>query len=72
MVSFSLIMSFVITALSERAICCDSGWLYRFIHIGIGGLCLLSVLLSILLADVELVSFLKEQWTGKISKAKNE
>ena len=68
MVSLSLLLSFIITAVSERIFCCESGWLNRFIHIGIGGVCLLSVLGSILLTETEFISFLKEQWTGKRKK----
>lgn len=68
MVSLSLILSFIITAVSERMFCCESGWLNRFIHIGIGGICLLTVFGSILLTETEFITFLREQWTGKMKK----
>ena len=69
-VLLSLVASFVITVISERSFCCSSGWLKSIMHIGIGGVCLLFVLLSVVVSDKELVSFLHEQWTGRVAKSK--
>ena len=67
-VAASFVVSFVVTVASERAFCCDIGWVNRFIHIGIGAVCLLCVLVSVLLTENEFVLFLKEQWTGRRKK----
>jgi len=72
MVMFSLVLSFITTSWSEQVFCCNVGWLRRFIHIGIGGFCLLLVFISVWVSDAELVTFLKEQWRGKVQYVKKE
>ncbi|OWF48307.1 Protein RFT1-like [Mizuhopecten yessoensis] len=56
----SLAVSLVITVISETTICCDAGILYRLLHVGIGGVCFLSVIGVILLTEADLISFVKE------------
>ena len=52
----------------QRLFCCDSGWLYRFLHIGVGGVCLLIVMAAVFLFEHSLVSFIKEQWKQRWHK----
>ncbi|XP_060078997.1 protein RFT1 homolog [Ylistrum balloti] len=56
----SLAISFVITVTSEITFCCDAGIYYRLLHIGIGGVCFIAVIGTILLTEAELVSFVWE------------
>jgi len=59
-VTVLLALSSIITLLSEYYLCCSFGWLYRFLHVGIGGVCLLTVLLGIYLTELEFVKFIKQ------------
>lgn len=58
-------LSWLVTNYSEAQFCCDQGWLKRFVHIGVGGVCLLFVAATILVAEKELVSFVMEQWRSR-------
>ena len=71
-VSALLLLSFVITSVSENVFCCGSGWLYKIFHITVGGVCLLTVFAAIFLTETDFIMFLKEQWTGKLIKKKDE
>lgn len=63
-------VSWVITFTSERAFCCDRGWLYRLVHIGIGAICLLSVAIVVFVMETRFVDFMAEHWLGKVRKKK--
>ncbi|KAI0219478.1 RFT1-like protein [Lamellibrachia satsuma] len=54
--------AFVITTYSEKYFCCSHGWTYKCLHIGVGGVCLLVVMTTVLLTERQLVSFIKEQY----------
>ncbi|XP_071082432.1 man(5)GlcNAc(2)-PP-dolichol translocation protein RFT1-like isoform X2 [Haliotis cracherodii] len=47
---------------SEKLLCCDKGILRRILHVGIGGVCLLAVLLIIYVSEKKLIAFVKEQF----------
>ncbi|XP_064632920.1 protein RFT1 homolog isoform X2 [Lineus longissimus] len=64
--------SFLITFYSERFFCCDSGWVTRLVHIGVGGVCLLVVLGAIFLTQKRLLTFVVEQYKEKIMHTKAE
>ncbi|XP_033481769.1 man(5)GlcNAc(2)-PP-dolichol translocation protein RFT1 [Epinephelus lanceolatus] len=57
----ALAVSAVVTALSEGVFCCDHGWLFRLVHIGVGGVCLLGVLAAVLLTETRLIQFVRTQ-----------
>ena len=46
----------------QTAFCCDKDFLYRLVHIGVGGVCLLAVLLTIYLKESAMITFIKEQY----------
>ena len=71
MVLSAFAMSWVITAISETRLCCNRGWYYRILHIGIGGVCLLTVAALIYIKEKTLVNFMLEHWLG-IRKKKEE
>ncbi|KAM8867707.1 man(5)GlcNAc(2)-PP-dolichol translocation protein RFT1 [Synchiropus picturatus] len=56
---FSLAVSAVATAASESLFCCHSGWLWRLVHVGVGALCLLGVLTTVLLTETRLIQFVR-------------
>lgn len=56
----TLTVSLVITASSEIVFCCEAGFLYQLLHIGIGGVCFLSVIGTILLTEADLINFVRE------------
>ncbi|XP_047438159.1 protein RFT1 homolog [Mugil cephalus] len=64
----ALCISAVVTAASEAAFCCDSGWLLRMVHIGVGALCLLGVLVAILLTETRLIEFVRTQLLPRYRK----
>ncbi|XP_071375133.1 man(5)GlcNAc(2)-PP-dolichol translocation protein RFT1 [Centroberyx affinis] len=57
----ALALSAIVTALSEGVFCCDSGWLLRLAHIAVGAVCLLSVLVTVLLTETQLIRFVRTQ-----------
>ncbi|KAM4582655.1 man(5)GlcNAc(2)-PP-dolichol translocation protein RFT1 [Fundulus diaphanus] len=57
----ALVVSAVVTAVSEATFCCDGGWLLRMVHVGVGGVCLLSVLAAVLLTETQLIAFVRTQ-----------
>ncbi|KAK2914995.1 man(5)GlcNAc(2)-PP-dolichol translocation protein RFT1 [Channa argus] len=65
----ALAVSAGFTAVSETVFCCDSGWLMRLVHIGVGAVCLLGVLVVVLLTETHLIQFVRTQlfprWTKK-------
>uniref|UniRef100_A0A3B4YZ46 Protein RFT1 homolog n=1 Tax=Stegastes partitus TaxID=144197 RepID=A0A3B4YZ46_9TELE len=61
LVLLALAVSGVVTAISEAVFCCDSGWLLRLVHIGVGAVCLLGVLGAVLLTETQLIQFVRTQ-----------
>lgn len=61
-------LSWVITVTSEARLCCNHGWLYRILHIGIGGVCLLAVTAFVFIKEKTLVNFMLEHWLGRKKK----
>ncbi|XP_077582016.1 man(5)GlcNAc(2)-PP-dolichol translocation protein RFT1 [Stigmatopora nigra] len=57
----ALIVSAVVTVLSEAVFCCDGGWFLRLVHISVGALCLLFVLGAILITETQLTVFVRTQ-----------
>ena len=57
--TFAFIFMF---SIFQTVFCCDKGILYRLVHIGVGGLCLLVVLLTIYLTESSMITFIKEQY----------
>ncbi|XP_061746629.1 protein RFT1 homolog [Nerophis ophidion] len=57
----TLAVSAGVTVVSERVFCCDGGWFLRFVHVGVGAVCLLFVLLALLLTESRLVLFVRMQ-----------
>lgn len=51
-------VSWAITAISEASLCCTHGWLYRILHISIGGICLLVVAACVYIKEKTLVDFM--------------
>uniref|UniRef100_A0A4W6EP01 Protein RFT1 homolog n=1 Tax=Lates calcarifer TaxID=8187 RepID=A0A4W6EP01_LATCA len=64
----ALAISAVVTAVSESVFCCDSGWLLRFVHIGVGAVCLLGVLVAVLLTETRLIQFVRTQLLPRYRK----
>ncbi|KAK3575349.1 hypothetical protein QTP86_025498, partial [Hemibagrus guttatus] len=64
----TLIISSILTAVSEHMLCCDSGWLLRIAHVFIGAVCLLAVVIMALLTEKRLVQFISTQLLPKYSK----
>lgn len=65
----ALALAFCTTAFSEYQLCCDSGNLYKLLHIAIGGVCLLCVLVTIVISERELVKFVTTRlWGHKTGK----
>ncbi|XP_075997152.1 man(5)GlcNAc(2)-PP-dolichol translocation protein RFT1 [Genypterus blacodes] len=54
-------LSAVITALSQAVFCCDSGWLFRLVHVAVGAACLAFVLAAVVLTETRLVLFVRTQ-----------
>ncbi|XP_011674796.1 protein RFT1 homolog isoform X2 [Strongylocentrotus purpuratus] len=69
-VLITLAFSWLITTMSELKYR-QKTWSDRLTHIGIGGACLLGVLIVIVFTEAQLVSFIKEQWKER-RKAKEE
>ncbi|XP_031612951.2 protein RFT1 homolog [Oreochromis aureus] len=61
-------VSGVVTAVSEAFFCCDSGFLLRLVHIGVGAICLLGVLVAVLLTETKLVQFVSTQLLPRFRK----
>ncbi|CAN9511676.1 unnamed protein product [Ophioblennius macclurei] len=57
----ALAVSGVVTAVSETAFCCDSGWMLRLVHIGVGAVCLFCVLLAVFFTETRLIQFVMTQ-----------
>lgn len=68
LVLIAFALSWGITATSEAKLCCEHGWYYRILHIGIGGVCLLTVAVFVFLKEKTLVNFMLEHWLGRIKK----
>ncbi|XP_034388677.1 protein RFT1 homolog [Cyclopterus lumpus] len=64
----ALAVSAVVTALSEGVFCCDSGWLLRLVHIGVGALCLLGVFVAVLVTETQLIQFVRTQLVPQYRK----
>lgn len=52
----------------QAVFCCDGGWLFRMVHIGVGGVCLLFVLLAVLLTETQLMQFVRTQLLPRYRK----
>ena len=61
-------ISWAITVISEVHLCCNHGWYYRILHIGIGGICLLVVTAFVFIKEKTLVNFMLEHWLGRRKK----
>ncbi|XP_029947288.1 protein RFT1 homolog [Salarias fasciatus] len=57
----ALAVSGVVTAASETAFCCDSGWMLRLVHIGVGAVCLICVLAAVVFTETRLIQFVMTQ-----------
>ncbi|KAI1892741.1 hypothetical protein AGOR_G00136660 [Albula goreensis] len=68
MVLLALGLSAVLTAFSEGVFCCDRGWLFRLVHVGVGATCLLGVLATILFTETRLVHFIRTQLLSHYTK----
>ncbi|KAM9408863.1 man(5)GlcNAc(2)-PP-dolichol translocation protein RFT1 [Pholidichthys leucotaenia] len=68
LILLALAVSAAITAVSEASFCCDGGWLLRLVHVGVGGVCLLGVLATILLTETHLVQFVRTQLLPRYGK----
>lgn len=64
----ALAVSAIITSVSEVFLCCDGGWLFRLVHVAVGGICLLLVLAAILLTESQLVQFVRTQLLPRYRK----
>lgn len=64
----ALAVSAVVTALSEGFLCCDKGWLFRLVHVGVGGVCLLIVLVTVYFTETGLTQFIKTQLLPRYRK----
>ncbi|XP_058488382.1 protein RFT1 homolog [Solea solea] len=64
----ALAVSGVITAVSESVFCCDSGWLLRLVHIGVGAVSLLGVLVVVLLTETRLIQFVRTRLLPQYGK----
>ncbi|TNN59741.1 Protein RFT1 [Liparis tanakae] len=64
----ALAVSAVVTALSEGAFCCDSGWLGRLVHIGVGASCLLGVFVAVLVTETRLIQFVRTRLVPQYRK----
>ena len=60
--------SWAVTAISEAHLCCNHGWYYRIVHIGIGGVCLLAVAACAYIKEKTLLNFMLEHWLGRRKK----
>lgn len=72
LVLLAFAVSWVITATSEARLCCDLGWYYRILHIGVGGVCLLIVAILVYIKEKTLVNFMLEHWLGLQKKKKDD
>lgn len=63
-----LLVSAVITALSETVFCCDHGWVFRLVHIAVGGVCLCVVLVTVYFTETRLIEFVKAQLLPRYRK----
>lgn len=57
----ALAVSGLVTAGSESAFCCDSGWMLRLAHVGVGAVCLFCVLVAVVLTETQLIQFVTTQ-----------
>ncbi|KAJ8257890.1 hypothetical protein GJAV_G00190830 [Gymnothorax javanicus] len=67
-VLLALGLSAVLTTLSEGVFCCDRGWLWRVVHVGVGGACLLFVLATVVFTETRLVRFIRTQLLSRYTK----
>ncbi|KAK3579047.1 hypothetical protein CHS0354_029904 [Potamilus streckersoni] len=64
----SLVVAFIITALSENYFCCHFGYHWRVVHICIGVVCGLGVLLTVYLTEMEMWEFVVKQYKASQQK----
>ncbi|KAJ8408147.1 hypothetical protein AAFF_G00263750 [Aldrovandia affinis] len=64
----ALALSAALTALSQSMFCCDRGWFFRLVHVGVGALCLLGVFATVLLTETHLVHFIRTQLMSRYTK----
>ena len=63
-VGILLLFSLLITAISEQKLC-SPRWIDRLMHAGVGGVCLLGVLIAVYFTEHELIGFTKELFKKK-------
>lgn len=64
----ALLVSAVVTALSEVVFCCDRGWLFRLVHVTVGGVCLCVVLITVYFTETQMIQFVKTQLLPRYRK----
>ncbi|XP_064605676.1 protein RFT1 homolog isoform X2 [Liolophura sinensis] len=67
-----LLLSLVMTSVSEVMFCCDKGFSGKLFHIGVGGMCLLAELAVIYFTENEMIGFIREQFTQKHAVTKKK
>eukprot|EP00052_Salpingoeca_macrocollata_P023489 m.206538 g.206538 ORF g.206538 m.206538 type:complete len:362 (+) comp22044_c0_seq7:42-1127(+) len=68
-VGLMLALSAVLTTVSENTLCCDRGYLYRFLHICVGAVCGIATLSVVYFKDRQFVRDLQHLWQGKARAA---
>ncbi|XP_055019090.1 protein RFT1 homolog [Boleophthalmus pectinirostris] len=64
----ALLVSAVVTALSEFAFCCERGWFFRLLHVSVGGVCLCFVFLTVYVTETRLIQFVQTQLLPRYRK----
>jgi oligosaccharide translocation protein RFT1 len=64
----SLLLSFMITVISMNIFCCQFGYIYSFIHVFIGSVCLLLVAFVVLFIENDLCQFLFQRLPHKFQR----
>ncbi|CAL1608028.1 unnamed protein product [Knipowitschia caucasica] len=67
----ALLVSALVTALSEFAFCCKRGWLFRLLHVAVGVVCLCFVLLTVYITETRLVQFVQTQLLPRYTKKRH-
>ncbi|KAL5014217.1 hypothetical protein ScPMuIL_008487 [Solemya velum] len=67
-VTVTLLLSFLMTRISEIYLCCDHGPVFRLLHIGVGGVCLLATVGIVYFTEKKVILFIKEQYSSRKTK----
>ena len=62
------VIAHIVISSSETMFCCSFGLFWRVCHIGTGGVCLLTVALTIYLTEENLVQFVRKQLFSRLRK----